>query len=257
MFHIIKKFVPKFVKRKILLFIHRGNRYVCPICNYSSKDLSAIGSDSPVLKEKHVIGAGKRKGACYKCGATDREKLIYMFLKEKIGIFNGKQKLRILHVAPESMLFKKLKEVGFQEYICGDLFTEGYNYPEQVVKLSVLNIPYSDNYFDFIICNHVLEHVEDDRKAINELYRVLKPHGIAILQVPLSANSHDTIEDFSVITPEAREKAFGQFDHVRIYGQDYPERLEASGFTVSREKVPASYKKYGVCMEEDVFVCSK
>lgn len=257
MIAILKKFIPKRFKRIVRLSMHRGKNYVCPFCHYSSKDLLPLGGDFPVLKEKQVIGAGKRFGSCYSCGATDREKLVYIYLKENTKIFTSGKNRSILHVAPEPMLLKKIFKVGFDQYVCGDLFAEGYKYPERVVQLSVLNISFPDDYFDYIICNHVLEHVPDDRKAMKELFRVLKPQGTAILQVPISANTFETFENFSIEDPKLREMAFGQFDHVRIYGQDYSDRLKSCGFVVSREKVPASHLKFGVCHEEDIFVCSK
>ena len=105
--------------------------------------------------------------------------------------------------------------------------------------------------------NHVLEHIPDDRKAMSELRRVLKPGGVAILQVPISANSATTIEDPEITDPDAREQAFGQFDHVRIYGQDYTTRLAEAGFQVDKVDVTDQYAKFGVNPEEALFVCTK
>ena len=117
--------------------------------------------------------------------------------------------------------------------------------------------PFDDDTFDLILCSHVLEHVVEDDVAIRELVRVVKPGGTAILQVPISKNSAETFEDFSVVGPEEREQTFGQFDHVRIYGQDYDDRLRKGGFTVDRVNLSQQYVKYGVNPDEDLFVCSK
>jgi SAM-dependent methyltransferase len=252
----LKKILPVRLKQQIKLIIHKGNRYICPFCNYSARDLSVIGYDFPVLREKQVIGGGKRYGGCYKCGSSDRERLIYLYLKEKLDIFKSKNK-SILHIAPEKHLSRVLLDFKFDEYVCGDLFAEGYNYPEYVKKIDVLDIPYKDNTFDLIICSHVLEHIPDDLSAMKELYRVLKRGGLAILQVPISANSSETFEDSSVIDPRQREIIFGQYDHVRIYGQDYFRRLEKSGFKVNRINLYSEFMKYGLNRDEDIFVCEK
>lgn len=147
-----------------------------------------------------------------------------------------------------------LSKIGFVKYICGDLFTEGYKYPDYVQNMNVLDIPYDDDFFDFIICNHLLEHVPNDFDAMKELFRVLKPNGKAILQVPISKNSDKTFEDFSVTNPKEREEVFGQFDHVRIYGQDYVDRLSSVRFNVERINISEKYEKYGVCIDEDIFI---
>jgi ubiquinone/menaquinone biosynthesis C-methylase UbiE len=123
--------------------------------------------------------------------------------------------------------------------------------------MSVLNIPFEDNYFDLIICNHVLEHIPNDIDAMKEIYRVLKKGGEAILQVPISKNSEITFENFSITEPKEREIVFGQFDHVRIYGQDYPTRLEKSGFKPQRINISKKYEKYGLNLDEDLFIGRK
>lgn len=250
---IIKRLVPSKVKLIVKLAIHSGDRYNCPLCGYSAKDLSPIGANYKVLTERQVIGAGLRNGGCYKCGSSDRERLVYIYIKNVENVFD-KKNLRILHLAPEKNLSNILSHIGFEKYICGDLFTEGYKYPDYVQNMNVLNIPYEDSFFDLVICNHLLEHVPNDIDAMKELYRVLKPNGKAILQVPISKNSDKTFEDFSVTKPTDREEVFGQFDHVRIYGQDYVERLNSAGFKVERINISKKYEKYGLCIDEDLFI---
>lgn len=230
---------------------------MCPFCGYKSKDLAPIGDNIPVLKEKNVVGSSLRLAGCYNCGAIDRERLIYIYLKEELGILKRAHSLSVLHVAPERFISEKFITLNFKEYICGDLFTEGYSYPAHVQNINVLNIPFNENRFDIVICNHVLEHVDDDTKAMNEIRRVLKEGGFAILQVPISKSSQNTYEDFSITSPDERRKAFGQFDHVRIYGLDYKNRLENCGFKVELINISDKYKKYGLNKEENLYICYK
>lgn len=253
---LLRRVIPSKAKQVIKLAVHSGNKFNCPFCGYNAKDLSLIGSDLKVLKEKQVVGAGIRNGGCYKCGSTDRERLVYIYLKNEVKIFDIRN-IKILHLAPEKKLSSILCKSGFEKYICGDLFTEGYNYPDYVENMNVLNIPYEDNYFDIVICNHLLEHVPNDIDAMKELFRVLKPNGKAILQVPISKNSKKTLEDFSITNPKEREVVFGQFDHVRIYGQDYENRLSSVGFKVERINISKKYEKNGLCIDEDIFIGKK
>lgn len=253
----IEKFIPSVVKQRVKLALHSGNKYQCPICGYNAKDLYPIGIDISVLKEKEVIGAGLRNGGCYKCNSSDRERLVYTYLKEKINLFDKQKEIRILHLAPEKNLSKALFDLGYDNYVCGDLFTEGYSYPEYVQNMNVLNIPFEDNYFDIILCNHLLEHVPNDTEAMKELFRVLKSGGKAILQVPISKNSDKTYEDFSITAPKEREVTFGQFDHIRIYGQDYTERLQSVGFKTERINISKEYSNYGLNLDEDIFIGKK
>ena len=128
--------------------------------------------------------------------------------------------------------------------------------------MDVTNIGFADNTFDVIICNHVLEHIINDQKAIAEFYRVLKPNGWAILQVPISMSLKKTYEDYSVNLPKQREKIFGQRDHVRIYAKDYINRLEDSGFDVSiynfvKEFGESIVDKHGLIKNENLYICSK
>ncbi len=244
------------LKKKIKLFLLRGTTFECPFCGFNSRDLEIVGHDLPILIEKHVIGGGRRAAGCYKCNSRDRERLLYAFLIEELKLGDSKN-LKILHIAPEPKLSKILQKQNFKEYVCGDLFTEGYFYANNVQNMNVLNLPFQNDHFDYVICNHVLEHIEEDGKAMKELCRVLKPGGKAVLQVPISSNSAKTHEDFSIVEAEKKEALFGQFDHVRIYGQDYVQRLESNGFSVNKINISEKYKKFGLNPEEDLFFCEK
>ena len=253
----IKQILPHSVKMAIKLVVYKGNKYTCPFCGYNSRKLAPIGYDFPVLVEKKVVGAGTRDASCYKCGSSDRERLIYVYLRDYLKVFNKSRKLNILHMAPEKNLTQSLLKFGFHSYVCGDLFTEGYSYPDHVQSMDVMHIPYDDRSFDLIICNHLLEHVPDDKGAMDELYRVLKDGGKAILQVPISLNTQETIEDFSITDPAEREAAFGQNNHVRIYGQDYAKRLARSGFKVKQQNISKEYSQFGLNKDEDIYVAER
>jgi len=208
------------------------------------------------LKEKNVVGGGYRlNSTCPRCSSSDRERLIYLYLKNKTELFY--KDIKVLHVAPERNLQRVLMAHPNIDYLCADLdsaFT--------MVKMDITNIKYENNFFDVIICNHVLEHIINDRIAMSELYRVLKPGGWAILQVPLSLSLNKTYEDPKVTTPEEREKVFGQKDHVRIYAKDYKDRLEKIGFIVDinsyvNELDEFTIHKYQLLKEENIYICSK
>ena len=163
----------------------------------------------------------------------------------------------MLHVAPEMQLHRVIRSHPNIDYVTADL-----NSPFAMVKMDITNIEYEDNVFDVIICNHVLEHIPDDRKAMAELYRVLKPGGWAILQVPISLSLDRTLEDSTITTPEEREKIFGQEDHVRIYAKDYKDRLVLVGFRVKVDRFEgkgsdSDIRKYGLLRDENIYVCSK
>jgi len=247
--------------QKVAALYYFGNRFYCPYCKKSFRKFMPGGSNLPVLFEKKVVGAGFRpNNVCPRCYSLDRDRLIYLFLQEKTSVFSSPQK--IFHVAPEGCLRALLTSLPNINYISGVKYLEGYYYDRKTNFLDITQIPFTDEEFDIIICNHVLEHVPDDKKAIRELYRVLKPGGLAILQVPISKILPTTFEDSSVVTPEERERIFGQFDHVRIYGQDYNDRLENAGFTVqrynpTREKWSVPFEKFAINPEEDLYVAYK
>jgi len=206
----------------------------------------------------NLIGGGYRYSLCPRCHSTDRERLIYWYIVNKTNILSPDKIINLLHFAPEKNLQKILKSFSHIEYVSGDL-NPLVNFD---VILDITDIKFKDNFFDAIICNHVLEHVKDDQKAMHELFRVLKPKGIAILQVPISKTARETFEDFSITTPEGREKYFGQKDHVRIYSKDYKNRLESVGFKVEMYDVKKDLsiqdmKKFGLNEEEILYTCGK
>jgi len=175
-------------------------------------------------------------------------------MTQKTDLFNGVKK-KMLHVAPESQLARLFQEADCIDYLSADLSS-----PTAMVRMDITDIQYPDGSFDVIYCSHVLEHVSDDKRAMRELHRVLKPGGWAILQVPISGD--ETFEDPTVTSPEAREQLFGQDDHLRQYGPDYLDRLAAAGFSVSvdgfvRELNDREIIRCGLMRSEDVYFCAK
>jgi len=246
---------------RLKLFIRKlrfyGWKYECPICDSGIRKLRPFGYKFPVLEEKQVIGGGFRPNAqCPVCKATDRERLLYLYLSRQTRLFI--EKVKLLHVAPEPALCSIIKNYSNIDYLTADIISD-----KVMVKMDITDIDYPDESFDVIICNHVLEHIIDDRKAMSELYRVLKPGGWGIVQVPISLSLQQTFEDASVTTSSEREIVFGQSDHVRIYAMDYLQRLIDCGFQTSQFKwwsdaeFVGQNNKYGLLENESVFQISK
>ncbi|MGE0385228.1 MAG: methyltransferase domain-containing protein [Gammaproteobacteria bacterium] len=247
------------VRRLVKKARNYGGQYACPFCNSQVQRFGLGGFDFPVLYEKQVIGGGRRAMVCPICWSSDRERLIYLYLRDRLGLFDAALPRHVLHIAPERRLFDRIRTQPHVKYICGDKFMPGYKYDPSVIDVDITRLQFPENSFDLVICNHVLEHVPDDAAGMRELNRVLKPGGAAILQVPISANSAETFEDAAVASPDERERVYGQNDHLRLYGQDYGERLARAGFTVARERIggPEVYGRYGIDPREDLYVVQK
>ena len=220
-----------------------GNKNFCPICD----------SQLPTFLPG---GVNLREDAmCPKCKSLERNRAVYLYLKEKTNILD--KKIKMLHFAPEVVMVEIFSEMENIEYLPVDINPDMMYVKE---KMDIQDIKYEDNTFDLIYCSHVLEHVPDDKKAMEELYRVLKPGGNAIIQVPINPNYKETYEDPSFNTPELRLKHYGQSDHVRYYGLDFKEKLENIGFKVSDNFIidmdEKSAKKYGITNEK-LFDCTK
>lgn len=155
----------------------------------------------------------------------ERHRLTIAFLRQETNLFDGQRK-DLLHVAPEAAFQKMFAEAAGDGYLTADLMAAGV-----MEKMDITDIQHPDESFDVIYCSHVLEHVPDDRKAMREFFRTLRPSGWAVLNVPITSDK--TFEDPSVTDPKERERLFGQNDHVRRYGPDYKDRLEEAGFHVA------------------------
>lgn len=244
------------LRRIALRCWYAGSTYECPFCECRFRRLLPFGLDLPVLREKRVVGGGRRENAlCPLCCSTDRERLLYLYLRSCTRTFSDR--LRLLHLAPERRLRDALGNAPHIQYVSGDIDRR-----DVMVRLDVSRMPFRDDSFDAILCNHVLEHVGDDRKAMAELLRVLRPGGWAILQVPLALALERTIEDPTLTDPAERERRFGQSDHVRLYACDYKERLERVGFLVetvpfARQLGEATARRHGLVPEETIHLCRK
>lgn len=187
--------------------------------------------------------------------SLERHRLLWLYLQNETDFFE--KPLKVLHMAPEQCflsIFKKMKNL---DYTTADLYS-----PIVDVKADILNLPFEDDQFDLVLCNHVLEHITDDHKAMSELYRVIKPGGLGIFQVPQNIELDKTYEDPSIVAPEERAAHFGQYDHVRVYGKDYFDRLRKVGFKVeevdySKKLSPELLEKYCLAKGEILPVCRK
>lgn len=231
-------------------------RFICPFCGCRTSRLLPFGIESKANMDLHIIGGGRRNVLCPECGSHDRERLVFVYLKYVAKIF-VRPDISILHIAPEPRIATIIRRCRNITYRCGDLFAEGYSYPAYVENMDVRHLPFDEGHFDIIICNHVLEHIPDDMRAMDEIHRVLKADGLAILQVPISYKIDRTLEDFSIIDPQERLQHFGQADHCRIYGADYFDRLRRAGFIVEKTNIAGSFPLFALNPEEDLFVCRK
>lgn len=176
------------------------------------------------------FGSPPRPSAmCPFCESLERHRSLWLFLKSRTDLFS--RKMTLLHLAPELCFRSQLSKLPTIHYVSGDLKANGVS-----AKLDVQNLPFKDNTFDCVLCSHVLEHVNDDLKAMREILRVMKSGAWAVLQVPLDANRSATYEDPMISDPDDRQKIFGQWDHVRVYGIDYGKRLAESGFIVRPQR---------------------
>lgn len=226
---------------KIISVFYIGNKVECPVCSHKYKKFLPYGRINP-----------RENALCPSCLALERHRLMWLYLKEKTNFFTAN--LKVLHIAPEHCFIHRFEQMKNLDYITADIES-----PLAKIKMDVHKIPFDDNTFDVAFCNHVMEHVEDDIKAMGEIRRVLKPGGWAIIQSPIDFGLTVTYEDPSIKSPEAREKAYGQSDHVRTYGKDYSKRLERSSFKVKEENYvlelePEKVKRYALPIEETIYL---
>lgn len=194
---------------------------------------------------------------CPGCGALERHRLLALYLRERTNLFDAAiGTLAVLYVAPEAVMQSIIRPLPHVRYVSADLSS-----PIADERIDITSIPRPDAAFDVIFCNHVLEHVDDDRRAMRELCRVLKPGGWAILQSPMDSSLEATFEDPSVTDPRERERLFGQRDHVRLYGRDYGQRLAEAGFDVTIDRfsstMPTAIRERSALPEEDIYICRR
>lgn len=251
MFRIILNTIPRpilirlsYIVRPVLAFFLKGDKFTDPI-------------DGKSFRKFLPYGYGKQRDNVLSPStlSLERHRLLWLYLKNETDFFTAPKK--VLHFAPEQAFYKRFRKQKNLEYITTDL-----NSPLADVKADICNLPFPDNEFDVILCNHVLEHIPDDTKAMQELYRILKPGGMGIFQIPQDLSREKTFEDNSITDKKQRAEIFGQYDHVRVYGQDYFDKLRNIGFKVIEEgytnKIPPeSVEKYCLAKGEIIPVCFK
>lgn len=203
-----------YLAKPFFLLSLKGDKYTDPIDGKSFKKFLPYGYE---VQRDNVLSPSTL--------SLERHRLLWLYLKEHTTFFTAPHK--VLHFAPEQAFYKRFKKLKNLEYTTTDLES-----PLADVKADICNLPFKNNCFDFILCNHVLEHIPDDTRAMQELFRILKPGGTAILQIPQDMKREKTFEDDSIKDPKERAKIFGQYDHVRVYGKDYFEKLRSIGFEV-------------------------
>lgn len=224
----LSKFVLNTIPRPLLIRISyiirpfvalglRGKKYTDPIDGKSYRKFLSYGYGTT---RPNVLAPGTL--------SLERHRLLWLYLQRETDFFVKPRK--VLHVAPEQAFLKRFRTLKHLDYTTTDLES-----PLADIKADLTNLPFGENTYDMVICNHVLEHIKEDRLAMSEILRVLKPGGIAILQVPYEANREKTFSDDSITDKKERARIFGQYDHVRIYGMDYFDTLTSLGFQVKKE----------------------
>jgi predicted SAM-dependent methyltransferase len=255
-----------YVARPILALALKGTKFTDPIDGKSFRMFLPYGYGT---QRNNVLSPSTL--------SLERHRLLWLYLKNETDFFqsepasdssqpNKRIKLRnpesgsalkVLHFAPEQAFYKLFRNQKNLDYTTTDLFS-----PLADVKADICNLPFEDNSYDLILCNHVLEHIPDDTKAMQELFRVLKPGGMGIFQIPQELSRAATFSDDTITDPKERAKIFGQYDHVRVYGRDYFDKLRSIGFTVIEEDytseiAPGLVEKYCLAKGEIIPVCYK
>lgn len=210
-----------YVVRPILEFLLKGDTFTDPIDGKRFKSFLPYG-----------YGAQRNNVLSPSTLSLERHRLLWLYLKHETDFLdseNTSDKKKVLHFAPEQCFLNRFKSLKSIDYTTTDLVS-----PIADVKADICDLPFDDNTYDVILCNHVLEHIPDDTKAMQELYRVLKPGGMGILQIPQDLSRARTFEDDSITDQNERAKIFGQYDHVRVYGRDYFDKLKSIGFKVDQ-----------------------
>lgn len=230
--------------RPLITFAMKGSKFTDPIDGKSFRSFLSYGY---AINRENALSPSTF--------SLERHRLLWLYLQRETDFFSKPHK--VLHFAPEQAFYKRFRNQKNLDYTTTDLFS-----PLADVKADICDLPFEDNSFDTILCNHVLEHIPDDTKAMQELYRVLKPNGMAILQIPQDLERETTFEDDTIVDKKERTKIFGQYDHVRVYGRDYFDKLRSIGFTVKEEAYTTKFskeeiEKYCLMDGEIIPVCFK
>jgi SAM-dependent methyltransferase len=235
-----------YVVRPIIALSLRGDTFTDPIDGKSFRKFLPYG-----------YGKQRENALSPSTLSLERHRLMWLFLRDETVFFTSVKKLKTLHIAPEQCFLDIFRKQQNLDYITSDLES-----PIADVKADICNLPFDDNSFDVIFCNHVLEHISDDTKAMQELFRVLKKGGFGIFQIPQDISRIATFEDDSITDKKERAKIFGQYDHVRIYGKDYFNKLRSIGFKVAeidytKKIAPEKLERFCLMKNEILPVCYK
>jgi SAM-dependent methyltransferase len=224
--------IPQPVRFGLRRIAFAGPGRTCELCGNRVRGFKAHGGGAEVLDRRRVVGGMRREDdRCPVCHGCDRTRMMMLYL-EREGLV-GRGPAAVLHVAPDYGLYLWLSRQPGVAYTGTDLDATRYRHVGNMRSADLTALPFPDASFDVVVCSHVLEHVPDDAKAMRELLRILKPSGRALLLTPLAVDGGGTDEDPSVAEPAERDRRFGQWDHVRIYGRDdFLERMRAAGFAV-------------------------
>jgi SAM-dependent methyltransferase len=217
-----------YLARPILAFFLKGNTFTDPIDGKSFKSFLPYGYGN---QRNNVLSPSTL--------SLERHRLLWLYLKNETDFFSAEKS--VLHFAPEQCFLKRFRNLKHIDYTTTDLES-----PIADVKADICNLPFEDDSYDVIFCNHVLEHIPDDTKAMQELYRVMKPGGYGVFQIPQDLSRADTFEDDSITDKKERAKIFGQYDHVRVYGRDYFNKLRSIGFKVDEVDYTAQLSEVNV-----------
>jgi len=229
---------------RILSIALAGNAVQCYVCGKKFRKFLPYGYQ---ISRENVL--------CPNCLSLERHRLIWYYLNNYTDFFNREYKL--LHMAPEQCFHTRFKSMPNIDYVTADIES-----PLAEVKLDIQDMPFNDNTFDAVLCNHVFEHIPDDKKAMREVLRVMKPGAWAVLQVPQKKGAETTYEDDRITDPAKRAKYFGQYDHLRLYGKDYGDVLRSQGFVVDELKIPSEIgpeltEKYRFSPNEILYIGTK
>jgi SAM-dependent methyltransferase len=212
--------------------VHAGHGRTCTVCGARVRRFLSQGYGYPMLEALQVVGGmAKADDECPICHANDRVRLVHLYATRHSDLLS--RPCRLLHVAPELGLAERWARHPGLDYVPADLDGQRYRHLDGLAKCDLQALPFGDASFDWVIANHVLEHVPDDRRAMREIRRVLKPGGTALLQVPIALARTSMDEDPAVDDPQERIRRFGQRDHIRLYGCDYYDRLREAGLDVT------------------------
>ena len=264
MLKIIKKYLPKVIVHIFYKFIHfcraillKGDSYFCPICKFKASKFLSYGQDYDAIKKFKIIGMGHRKNAlCPNCLCKDRERLVYLFLEKQLKEKKINSVSKIIHFSPEYSLENNFFRKKFTNYTNADITNGKCN-----IDIDLQNFNYKEKNFDLVICNHVLEHIENDLIALKNIYLILKPKGLAILQVPLSTIIKKDFKKENINTDKERLYNYGQIDHVRVFSKEnYLDKLKHVGFKLKldyMEKEKKNIISYGLNLEEFIIQVEK